>query len=152
MRFLKRYIYTLSRMFWLVLRPMHIGVRILMLRDDQVLMVKHLYQREWYLPGGLVERGETLSQAARREAAEEVGAEIGDLSLFGAYTNFLAGKADHVIVFITQDFKLNGTIDKDEIDQWAFFDLASLPEKTSSGSKHRIEEYLYNQMPATGRW
>lgn len=152
MRFLKKYIYTLSRLFWLVLRPMHVGVRILILQDDQVLLVKHVYQNKWFLPGGLVERGETLGQAARREAAEEVGAEIGTLSLFGAYTNFLAGKADHVVVFITRDFSLNGTMDKDEIEQWSFFDLTSLPEKTSSGSKNRIREFLRDQIPSSGKW
>ena len=39
----------------------------------------------WTLPGGYVEIGETLQEAARREAQEEAGAQIGDLRLLALY-------------------------------------------------------------------
>lgn len=151
MTFFKQYIYTLSRAIWLLLKPLSIGVRILLVRDDKILLVKHVYQSEWYLPGGLVDHGETLEEAIRREAAEEVGADIRDLSLFGAYTNFLAGNTDHIVVFFADDFSVNGKMDA-EIERWGFFDLQSLPKKISSGSKNRIQEYLRNESPTSGKW
>ena len=71
-------------------------------------MVKHVYENSWYLPGGLVERGESLERAIRREALEEVGVHMRDLALFGAYSNHQEGKRDHVISFISKDFNVIG--------------------------------------------
>ena len=76
-------IYWINRLRWRVTKPVTVGVRLILTRDQAVLLVKHTYQRHWYLPGGGVKRGETLQEAARREAAEEIGAALGDLQLFG---------------------------------------------------------------------
>lgn len=40
--------------------------------DEHVLLVRQSYRDDWFLPGGLLSRGETADQAARREAGEEV--------------------------------------------------------------------------------
>ncbi len=129
-----------------MLKPLSIGVRILMVREDQVLLVKHVYQDEWFLPGGLVEQGESLEDAARRETSEEVGAELHDIALFGVYSHFEFRKIDHVIVFLSRDFSLNGKSD-DEIEQSAFFSLHNLPEEMAPGSKTQVESYLSNALP-----
>ena len=117
-------------MLWLVVKPLSVGVRLLLIKDNQVLLVKHIYEKFWYLPGGAVERGETLEQAVRREAQEEVGADLADLRLFGTYTNFEHGKSDHVIVFLSQNFEKTCQTD-DEIEYCEFFSLdqlRSMPE------------------------
>lgn len=41
--------------------------------DGRVLLVRHLYRRDWGVPGGLLQRGEEPDDAARRETFEEVG-------------------------------------------------------------------------------
>lgn len=56
-------------------RPM-IGVSIAVIRDGRVLLAARANQPMrgvWTLPGGLVEAGEPLAQAALRELQEEVG-------------------------------------------------------------------------------
>ena len=44
--------------------------------DGAILLVRHSYRQRWGFPGGLLQRGERVDDAARREAAEEVGIEI----------------------------------------------------------------------------
>jgi 8-oxo-dGTP pyrophosphatase MutT (NUDIX family) len=151
MRFLIRYIYQASRMLWLFFKPISVGVRVLMVKDEQVLLVKHVYQPDWYLPGGAVEQHETLEQAAQREAQEETGATIQDICLFGVYTNYEHGKSDHIIVYLSQDFELTGEGD-DEIEFCGLFPFDTLPEKISPGSANRIQEYLAGKIGNHGDW
>jgi 8-oxo-dGTP pyrophosphatase MutT (NUDIX family) len=50
---------------------------------DQVVIVRVRKRRAWEFPGGHVEEREELSEAARREAREEAGVELGELHLIG---------------------------------------------------------------------
>jgi len=59
-------------------RPV-VGVGAVVLDGDRVLLVKRGHaplKRQWSLPGGSVETGETLEQAVGREVLEETGIEI----------------------------------------------------------------------------
>jgi 8-oxo-dGTP diphosphatase len=56
-----------------------IGVGAVIWREDRVLLIrrgKPPRENEWSLPGGRQELGETVAEAARREAREETGLEI----------------------------------------------------------------------------
>jgi 8-oxo-dGTP diphosphatase len=55
------------------------GVGVVVLKEDQVLLIRRGQepgQGRWGLPGGAVELGETVAQAAEREVDEECGLEI----------------------------------------------------------------------------
>lgn len=58
----------------LLRRPGH-GVKCAIVRDGQVLLVRHTYgdHRVWHLPGGGLRRGEPPAAGADREIAEELG-------------------------------------------------------------------------------
>jgi 8-oxo-dGTP diphosphatase len=56
-----------------------VGVAAVVLRDTDILLVRRGREPAkgtWGLPGGVVELGETLAQAARREVQEECAVEI----------------------------------------------------------------------------
>jgi 8-oxo-dGTP pyrophosphatase MutT (NUDIX family) len=143
--------YRLNRLRWRLTKPLKIGVRVMLIEDGAVWLVRHTYLDGWYFPGGGVQRGETLEGAARREAAEEVGATMGELTLAGAYTGLTEGKSDHIVVFRCVDFELTGKSDA-EIARCARFPLDRLPEDTSLGTRRRVDEYLAGKLPAFGEW
>ena len=151
MRFLIRFLYQASRMLWLIFKPVSMGVRVLMVKNGQIVLVKHVYEPYWYIPGGAVERDETLEAAARREAQEETGAILNDLELFGIYTNLERGKSDHIAVFLSRSFKMTCEGD-DEIENCGLFPLDLLPEEISPGSANRIQEYLNGEIGNYGDW
>ena len=112
----------------------------MLIQNGDVLLVRQTYLPGWFMPGGGVKRGETLDEAVRREAREEVGAEMKDLELIGAYTNFQGFKSDHNILFLCTDFTLNSRSDR-EIAEVHFFPLDAIPENTWPGHRFRLEEY-----------
>ncbi len=153
MKWFPRCLYLLNRLRYQITRPVTVGVRLLLTHEGKVLLVKHTYQRQWYLPGGGVKRHETLEDAAQREAREEVGALLGPLRLFGVYTNFYEAKSDHVIVFASVPITLTGQTDDREIERFVWFALDALPEDTSPGSRRRIVEYTQSPTaPLVGLW
>ncbi len=122
-----------------------------MIQDDKIWLVRQTYVGGWFMPGGGVKRGETLDQAARREAKEETGAELGELKLLGAYTNFTEWKTDHNIVFICHEFKFTGKPDA-EIAELRAFPLNALPENLWRGHRLRLEEYKSGAVAQFGEW
>ena len=61
--------------------PAHpvVGVGAVVVRDGKALVIKRAHEPrkgEWSLPGGLLELGESLQDAARREIKEETGLDI----------------------------------------------------------------------------
>lgn len=152
MRLLPRLAYRLHHLWWFLTRPVTLGVRLILERDGQVLLVKHSYRRSWYLPGGGVQRGEGVEAAARREAAEEVGATLGDLRLLGVFSNFTEFKSDHIVLFACDDLKLQETRSY-EIEARRFFPMGDLPDDVSPGTRRRIREYWDGQEVLTsGSW
>jgi len=135
-----RLLYLAYRIYCFFFRPLTLGVRVMMIQNEQVLLVRHTYIEGWYLPGGGVKRGETLDHAARREAHEETGATLNNLRLVGAYTNFKEWKSDHNILFLSTDFTISGEHDC-EIAEIRFFSLDALPADLLSGHRQRLEQY-----------
>lgn len=146
-----RLLYYGYRVYCFIFRPVSVGVRAMMIQDGKVWLVRQTYMPGWFIPGGGVKRGETLDHAARREAFEETGAELGELKLLGAYTNFTEWKTDHNIVFVCHEFKFTGKPDA-EIAELRAFPLNELPDSLYPGHKRRLREYLAGTPPQFGEW
>ena len=151
----------LKRLFFktaqtLVMRPLYrqtrgltIGTRTLVLRpSNEVLLVRHTYAPGWLLPGGGVERGETIYQAAMREVREEaaITAEE-DPALHGMFLNDRQFPGDHVACFVLRKFSEGVFRPGLEIAEARFFAVQSLPADTTGGSRRRIAEVLDGLVP-----
>jgi 8-oxo-dGTP pyrophosphatase MutT (NUDIX family) len=148
----QKFLYSVYKARWAVTRPITLGVRLMLVKDDQILLVKTTYQEGWYFPGGGVKRNETLEQAARREAKEEIGAQLGRLELLGIFALFADFKSDHIALFKCNDFSYTGKHDF-EIEQISLFPLDRLPAGMAAGHQRRIEEYLIEKTEGNyGLW
>jgi ADP-ribose pyrophosphatase YjhB (NUDIX family) len=147
-----RLTYLIYEIYSFIFKPVLFGVRVMLVKDNQVLLVKHTYKKGWYLPGGGVKRGETVEEAARREAHEETGAELRNIRLVGIFTNFEEGVSGHNIVFLSNDFNIVGRPDH-EIAEARFFSLDALPADLLPGHRQRLEEYRdEKQLNQFGEW
>jgi len=131
-------------------RGMTLGTRSLVLRnhDSEVLLVRHGYVPGWLLPGGGVERGETLADAALRELREEAGIEAEEPPrLHGVFLNDAQFRGDHVACYVLRRFREAGFTASAEIAEARFFPVTALPEGTTAGTRRRIAEVLGGSPP-----
>ncbi len=143
--------YGLRRLYASLMRPVTLGVRALVLDDNgHVLLIRHTYAPGWYMPGGGVNKDETLPDAAARELYEEAGLRAtGELELVGVYANFLQLKSDHVVIYAVPDWEDAGPAPHMgfEIAESGFFAPDALPEGTTPGTRQRLEEYFTGRTP-----
>ncbi len=69
-----------------------VGVGAIIVEDDRVVLVKRAHpplQAEWSIPGGVLEVGELVREAAIREAREETGLTVEPVELLGVYDRIL---------------------------------------------------------------
>ncbi len=135
----------LTRLYYRFSRPLTVGVRGLV-RDERghVLLVRHSYVDGWYMPGGGVERSETVLTALTRELDEETGILLRGRPKFVAlYANFREFKSDHVALFLVEAGSYDRVARKSfEIAEYDFFPPDALPEGTTPGTAARIREVI----------
>lgn len=76
-----------------------VGVGAIIIRDDRVLLVKRAHppiQGQWSIPGGVLEVGELVREAAVREAREETGLIVEPADLLGVYDRILRNEEQRV--------------------------------------------------------
>jgi ADP-ribose pyrophosphatase YjhB (NUDIX family) len=96
--------------------PRHplLGVGALIFERDRILMAqrgKPPLMGQWSLPGGLVETGESLETAVRREVREETGLEVrplGVLEIFERIMRDAEGTAEYHYVLVDYICRVTG--------------------------------------------
>ena len=126
-----------------------VGAAILIVDDrNRLLLMKRSDSGCWGPPGGAVELGEVVEDAARREALEETGLLVGAMSLFDIFSGpelyYKYPNGDEVynvtIVYLghdaTGDIHLNG-----EHTKWHWFVSADIPDDLSPPIKPVIDKF-----------
>lgn len=145
--------YAVFSLRWRLFHAVTVGVRLILLSNGRVLLVRHSYQRGWRLPGGGVKRGESLLDAALREAREEVGAiALEPPVLVGMYVNFDEGRNDHMAVFLCESFYLVEPSDTWEIEARALFEVENLPYYISPRLRAPIVDAIQGKRGIIEEW
>jgi ADP-ribose pyrophosphatase YjhB (NUDIX family) len=74
-----------------------LGVAVAILENNTVLLVRREDADVWCLPGGAVDEGESVSEAAIREVREETGLQVELTSLVGVYSR--PSWSSHQVIF-----------------------------------------------------
>lgn len=127
------------------------GARILLIKDNKILLVKHTYQPGWYTIGGAVDRGETPLEAIHRELKEEVGVSLlKPPKLFSIYYTNFEKRDDYVALYVGSDYEQE-IVHSNEIAEQQWFKLDDLPNDITPATQRRIEEY-FNRREISDRW
>ena len=131
-KFVYKYGYRLTKLYWFFSRPTTQGVRSIILSDKEVLLVTHSYGSDlWTTVGGGVKKGETLESALRREVKEEVGLELDTVKKVGEIFNEAEYKKDTIHVYVSTVTNKQIRIDGSELVAAEWFLVDALPKTIS---------------------
>lgn len=96
----------------------------------------------WALPGGFVDYGESLEQAARREAKEETGLDLSALSQFRAYSDPTRDPRQHTVTVVFSAQGSGKARAADDARNLKIFPLSALPEDMAFDHRTILEDYV----------
>lgn len=120
-----------------------LAVAVVIARDGRLLFGRRAAgAREagrWSFPGGFVERGEKVEEAATREAREEVGLDIELGDLLGLYSS--PGETVVLAVYLAAAARGEAVPD-DDLDAVGWFSPEDLPELAFAHDRQIIDRWI----------
>lgn len=116
---------------------------IAIIENGKVLLTKREDFEVWCLPGGGVEDGESLAEAAMREAKEETGIDVELTRLVGVYSRLGSMWNDvHAVLFAARPIGGSLKVQPGETVDVAYFPFDELPKELLFGHRKRIEDAI----------
>ena len=95
----------------------------------------------WALPGGFVDVGETVEEAARREAREETGLEVVLHGLLGVYSDPRRDARHHTVSVVFAGEGTGVLEGGDDAAEARVFSLADLPAEVAFDHRQILRDY-----------
>ena len=133
---------------------MNYGAFAAIVKEDKVLLVRSLtnkrFMDSWSLPGGVVEKNETLQEAAEREALEETGIICQVGKLLSEVDNV---ESDIKVSIFKADY-ISGVISKDdrEIAEAEWFKISDAFHLTLAYNTEAILQDLYAHLSKKNKY
>lgn len=99
----------------------------------------------WALPGGFVEIGETVENAARREAFEETSLRLDKLNLLGVYSDPKRDPRFHTVSVVFASTSDKKPVGGDDASLAKEFTVDNLPDLIVFDHKTILSDYLNNR-------
>lgn len=114
------------------------------LNDGKILLTRREDFEVWCLPGGGVEDGESLAEAAIREAKEETGLDVELTRLVGVYSRVGGMWNDmHAVLFAAKPVGGELKTQPGETMEVAYFPFDEIPDELLFGHKQRINDAIH---------
>jgi ADP-ribose pyrophosphatase YjhB (NUDIX family) len=124
-------------------RQPKLTVDIIIEMGDKVVLIKRRNPPPgWAIPGGFVDYGETLEQAAAREASEETSLDVGNLRQLHAYSKPGRDPRHHTVsvVFIAQGRGVPKA--RDDAREIGLFARDNLPDPLAFDHREILDDYF----------
>lgn len=129
-----------------------IGVNTCIIQNGKILLTKREDFEIWCLPGGAVDEGEPLAQAAQRETREEIGLEVELVRLIGVYSQIsMPSFVWYISSFAARPIGGELRPDPNEVLDIAYFAPDELPEDLMLTHRQRILDAFANH-PEPAVW
>lgn len=110
--------------------------------DKKIVLIERKYPPSgWALPGGFVEKGESLEEAAVREAKEETGLDLTDLRQFHSYSDPKRDSRFHTISTVFTAVAAGNPQADTDARNAALFTLDKLPENLAFDHSRILKDY-----------
>lgn len=125
----------------------------LIVHSGKILLIKRSgppFRNFWALPGGFVDKGETVEAAVLRETYEETNLKINRMKLLGIYSD--PGRHPKQLIaacFIAETVGIPKP--GDDAKDLAFFGLDNLPENIAFDHRNMISDYKNTPYESTRR-
>jgi 8-oxo-dGTP diphosphatase len=143
------------------------GVGGVVLREQEILVVRMTYgpsQGRYMLPGGLLDPGETLDVAVRREVREETGIIARPAGIIGVRSRYTERGTDTYLIWLLHHLSGEPRADQREISEARYMSLDEMDARDDvtyivrymarkvltgeAGTMSLVEDYEY-QMPGS---
>jgi 8-oxo-dGTP pyrophosphatase MutT (NUDIX family) len=127
-----------------------VAIRVLVVQDDKVLLVKEASDNWWALPGGGVDHGETIEATLKREIEEELGVPSEDISsdLEIVYYNIgnVVNSVPRMNLFFKASVPENSLRQTNDVASWAWFNKDEFlnADLHASFDKERLADVIFN--------
>jgi 8-oxo-dGTP diphosphatase len=126
-------------------RSPSLAVDIIIFFDNKLILIrreKEPFKDRFAIPGGFVEYGETVDNAALREAKEETGLEVKELTLFGVYSNPDRDPRGHTISIVFYGVGKGIPKAGDDAKDLFLFGLEEIPANLAFDHNMILQDFL----------